>query len=316
MEIRQVQYFVAVAEELHFGRAADRLHIGQPAVSQQVRRLERELGVELFDRSGRLVQLTPVGRALLAEGRELLGAFDAFTAKARRLGEHEEGTFRLGISSAIGQRLDYFLDALPEHASGASFEFRAISASARLDEVRSGRLDAAFIRGIESAPGLRLLTLWHDPLIVVLPAAHPLAQKPVLDLRDLADVPLRITGRNENSILFNSVMSACQEAGFTPVTGPEFTGLQDTLAEIGAGAPGWTLLYPTAMNAVSSRRIAFKPLDGSPIVIRMSLAMREEDDPARLSSLESVCSRVRQQVDSENSDILDNLSRGSRGPIR
>src|SRR5690242_16859376 len=91
--LRQIQYFVAVAEELHFGRAAERLHIGQPAVSQQVRRLERELHTQLFDRSSRTVTLTPVGRALLPEGRELLKALDVFAAKARRLAMQSEATF-------------------------------------------------------------------------------------------------------------------------------------------------------------------------------------------------------------------------------
>jgi hypothetical protein len=128
-----------------------------------------------------------------------------------------------------------------------------------------------------------------------------------VDLRDLAEVPLRIAGRNENSVLFDSVMSACREAGFTPLTGPSFTGLQDTLAEIGAGTSGWTLIYPTAIGTVSSRRIACKPISGSPITIRMSLAVREKDDRARLSLLTSACSRVRRQVVRENAEILESL---------
>lgn len=307
MEIRQFQYFVAVAEELHFGRAADRLHIGQPAVSQQVRRLEREIGVELFDRSGRSVRLTPAGRALLDDGRGVLSSVDAFAAKAQRLSARKEGTFRLGTSSALGQRLDYFLDALSENQSGVLFEFQTIGAQARLDEVRAGRLDAAFVRGIERAPGLLLLPLWCDPLVAVIPAAHPLAGKPSLELRDLAEVPLRIMGRAQNAVLFDTVMLACHEAGFDPVTGPQFNGLPETLAEIGAGEPGWTLMYPSAMGSASSRRIAVKPLERSPVVIRMSLAIRTQVTPERLSLLESVCAMVHRQVDAENSVILASL---------
>ncbi|WP_405590076.1 LysR family transcriptional regulator [Streptomyces sp. NBC_01190] len=307
MEIRQLQYFVAVAEELHFSRAADRLHIGQPAVSQQVRRLERELGVELFDRSGRTVRLTPVGRALLDDARAVLGSVHAFIAKAGRLAAREEGIFRLGISSALGQRLDYFLDALSEKKSGILFEFRTAGAQVRLDEVRAGRLDAAFVRGIGAAPGLRLLPLWCDPLVAVLPAAHPLARRSTLDLRDLADVPLRIMGRSQNQVLFDSVTSACRRAGFEPVIGPQFNGLQEMLAGIGAGAPGWTLMYPSAIGAASSRRISVKSLAGSPVIIRMSLAVRAEEGLARLSLLESVCDQVCRMVASENAAILDSL---------
>ncbi|NDZ81641.1 LysR family transcriptional regulator [Streptomyces sp. SID10853] len=296
MELRQIQYFVAVAEELHFGRAAERLHIGQPAVSQQVRRLERELGTQLFDRSSRTVTLTPVGRALLPEGRELLKALDSFASMAQQLAAQSAATFRLGISSALGQRLDDFLDALPRHGADTRFEFQTLDARTRLEEVRAGRLDAAFIRGIERAPGLLLLTLWYDPLVVALPAAHPLAERERLDLADLAELPLRIAGREENPVLFDTVVAACRAAGFEPLLGPPSTRLQDTLADIGAGGSGWTLVYPTATNTVSSRRIALLPLNGEPVTIRMFLALQENADPARLELLTAASRQVRRKV--------------------
>ncbi|MDO0929476.1 LysR family transcriptional regulator [Streptomyces sp. TG1A-8] len=301
MELRQVQYFVAVAEELHFGRAAERLHIGQPAVSQQVRRLERELRTQLFDRSGRTIALTAAGRALLPEGHELLKALDSFVVKAQRLAERNEATIRVGISSALGQRLDDFLDAVPDSGagSGTRFEFQTLDAHNRLEEVRAGRLDAAFVRGVESAPGLRLLTLWYDPLVAALPAAHPLAGRGSLHLSDLAAVPLRIAPRTENPVLFDAVLAACRKAGFEPAFGPPFTRLQDTLAEIGASADGWTLMYPTAADTVSSRRIALLPLDGEPITMRMFLALRDNADPVRLELLTATARRVRRKVAGE-----------------
>ncbi|WP_051830836.1 LysR family transcriptional regulator [Streptomyces violens] len=296
MELRQIQYFVAVAEELHFGRAAERLHIGQPAVSQQVRRLERELRTQLFDRSGRTVTLTPAGQALLPEGRELLKAQDAFAAKARRLAAQSAATLRVGISSALGGRLDDFLDAVPADATGTRFEFQTLDAHTRLEEVRAGRLDAAFVRGLDAAPGLRLLTLWQDPLVVALPSAHPLAERGRLDLADLAGLPLRIAPRDKNPVLYDGVVAACRKAGFEVTVGPPSTGLQDTLADIGAGAPGWTLMYPTAAGAVSSRRIALLPIDGAPLTIRMSLALRENADPRQRELLMATCAEVRRKI--------------------
>lgn len=300
VELRQIQYFVAVAEELHFGRAAERLHIGQPAVSQQVRRLERELRTQLFDRSRRTIALTPAGQALLPEGRELLKALDSFVVKAQRLAARNEATIRVGISSALGQRLDDFLDALPDSGSDTRFEFQTLGAHNRLEEVRAGRLDAAFVRGVERAPGLRLLTLWYDPLVAVLPAAHPLAGRSSLNLADLAAVPLRIASRGENPVLFDTVLAACRKAGFEPTFGPPFAGLQDTLAEIGASADSWTLMYPTAANTVSSRRISLLPLDGEPITMRMFLALRENADPVRLELLTATARRVRRKIAAEN----------------
>ncbi|MEU2790542.1 LysR family transcriptional regulator [Streptomyces sp. NPDC007100] len=304
MELRQIQYFVAVAEELHFGRAAERLHIGQPAVSQQVRRLERELRTQLFDRSSRTVTLTPVGQALLPEGRELLKALDSFAAKAQRLAAQSEATIRVGISSALGGRLDDFLDALPERGAGTRFEFQTLDVHTRLEEVRAGRLDAAFVRGVESAPGLRLLTLWYDPLVVALPASHPLAGRDHLELADLAGLPLRMASRGENPVLFDTVFAACRKAGFEPTLGPPSTGLQDTLAEIGAGAAGWTPVYPTAAGTVSSRRIALLPLTGNPITICMFLALRANADPGRLELLTATSTQVRRKVAEENRKIL------------
>ncbi|MEV8454156.1 LysR family transcriptional regulator [Streptomyces sp. NPDC052095] len=299
MELRQIQYFVAVAEELHFGRAAERLHIGQPAVSQQVRRLERELRVQLFDRSGRAVVLTPAGEDLLPGSRELLNALNALTAQAERLAARDDATFRIGISSALGRRLDDFLDALPESGAGTRFEFQTLDARTRLEEVRVGRLDAAFVRGVESAPGLHLFTLWYDPLMVALPVAHPLAGRARLDLAELAGLPLRIASREENQVLFDAVTAACRTAGFEPTLGPPFAGLQNTLAEIGAGADGWTLVYPTAAETVSSRRIALLPLNGEPITIRMLLALRENADPQRLELLRATSAQVRRKVAEE-----------------
>ncbi|MEU6393008.1 LysR substrate-binding domain-containing protein [Streptomyces sp. NPDC046939] len=300
MELRQIRYFVAVAEELHFGRAAERLHIGQPAVSQQVRRLERELRTQLFDRSGRTVTLTETGAALLPEAREVLRASGSFASKADQLAGRGAATLRVGISSALGPRLDDFLDALPTHDAGARFEFQTLDARTRMEQVRAGHLDAAFVRGVEHAPGLRLLPLWDDPLMVALPASHALAAHNRLDLADLADLPLRLTSREENAVLFDTVVTACRAAGFEPAFGPPLTHLQDTLAEIGAGTPGWTLLYPMAARTVSSRRVTLLPLEGNPVTMRMSLAVRENADQARLNVLREASDRVRRTSTEES----------------
>ncbi|MET8982922.1 LysR family transcriptional regulator [Streptomyces sp. NPDC004539] len=317
MELRQVRYFVAVAEELHFGRAAERLDIGQPAVSQQIRRLERELGVDLFDRSRRNVRLTPAGRELLPGARDILRAADAFSAKAGEISVRKSDVLRIGISSTLGRRLDHFLDAFsPKPGSGSRFEFQTLAVRERLAGVRVGELDAAFVRGVENVPGMRSVTLWYDPLVVVLPAAHSLAEESAVPLRALAKTPLRIARRRQNSVLYDAVVEACREAGFEPVLGAPYTGLQDTVAEFGAGSAGWTLIYPTAVHSVSSRRVAVRPVEGSPVTSRMSLVMREDIDEELFSAFSSTCSLVRRRVAEENAEILEGLagvSADSRG---
>lgn len=132
--------------------------------------------------------------------------------------------------------------------------------------------------------------------MVALPASHALAAHDRLDLADLAGLPLRLTSRGENAVLFDTVVSACRAAGFDPAFGPPSTGLQDTLAEIGAGASGWTLVYPMAAHTVTSRRISLLPLVGNPVTIRMSLALRENAEQERLDLLTEMSARMRRTM--------------------
>lgn len=292
LELRQIEYFIAVAEELNFGRAAQRLHIGQPAVSQQVRRLERELQVQLFDRTSRAVNLTVAGAELLVEARKILKSVGTFSARARGLVGRDGACYRIGSGNALGSRLDDFLDALSHCAPGARTEFCTLSAAIRMERVRTEKLDAAFIRGISTSPGLSLLPLWKDPLLVALPAKHELALHDPIRLNDLAKLPLRLPPRETNDVLHDTVYAACHTAGFEPALGPPSVLLQDTLAEIGAGSPSWTLLYPTARNLVSTRRVALRPLEGTPVAIRMSLAIREDLEPAKRIAFERTSAQI------------------------
>ncbi|MFB7618806.1 LysR substrate-binding domain-containing protein [Kitasatospora sp. NPDC056181] len=281
MELRQLRCFVAVAEELHFGRAAERLLLGQPAVSQQVRRLERELKVELFDRSPRYVRLTPAGERFLPAARNVLAAEAA--ARAVAAGLVSPGTLRLGTVTGLGERLDAILDAYQQHAPGTRVELQSAPVGDRLARLADGRLDAAFVRGAipESDPALRFLPVWHDELVLALPARHPQAVHPVIDLSELAELPLRLTERSNHPALVDLVVSACQEAGFRPVLGPSTGSLQDTLAAIGTGAPMWTVVYAANARTASTRRIVFRS-PRRPLALPTALAVRRADPVPRL----------------------------------
>ena len=250
MELRQIEYFVAVAEVLNFGRAADQLQVGQPAVSQQIARLERELGVLLFDRSARAIRLTEAGQRFLPEARAVLTGVEQ--ARAAAAGPAVQ-TLRLGTSTGLGERLDTVLAQLQQ----ASIEVELVSTStrARLDRVRAGQLDAAFVRGLDAAPGLDFIPVWQDDLLAALPATST-----ALTLGELAQVPLRIVARRENPPLVDLVMSACAGAGFEPLLGPRSQNLADTLASIGAGPPSWTVVYASHANLLRHPRVVFRPL--------------------------------------------------------
>lgn len=282
MELRQLLCFVTVAEQQGFGRAAERLHIVQPAVSQQVRRLERELGVRLFERSTRHVRLTPAGERLLPEARAALAAADRVSRVAGGIAAGTDVTLRVGTSQGLGDRLNEVLEALR-----MPVRLHALSLADRLAAVRRGDLDAAFVRILKTAPELELIPVWSDPLVVVLPATHPLAAHPALSLDQLADLPVRLVPRKDNPPFHDLIARAA--AGLT-LSAP-FTNLQDTLAEIGAGEPSWTVLYATAAEAVPVRRIALRPLT-EPRAIT-SLAVPPGPPTASLRRLLDACAAVK-----------------------
>jgi len=154
VEIRQLTYFVTLAEELSFGRAAERLHIVQPAVSQQIRRLERELGVPLFDRSSRHVRLTAAGECLLPEARAVLAAVGQVRQVAAGVVAGVGGILRVGTSQGLGERLDRTLEELRKAAPGLQVRLVSAPAADRIARVRAGELDAAFVRAVTAAPGV------------------------------------------------------------------------------------------------------------------------------------------------------------------
>ncbi|MBY8878416.1 LysR family transcriptional regulator [Actinacidiphila acidipaludis] len=286
MELRQLRYFVTVAEELHFGRAAERLHIVQSAVSQQVRRLERDLGADLFDRSPRHVRLTEAGARFLPEARAVLAAADRARAAVADLTGDGTATLRLGTSSGLGVHLDRVLDAYARRAPAVSVDLVAAPARERLAMVSAGSLDAAFLRGdrerggtggnADGGDGVEVVPLWPDPLLAVLPARHPLAAGPDVALAELAALPLRLVARRTNPPLVDLVVTACHAAGFEPVPGPPAGSLQDNLAAIGAGTAMWTVVYASQAARLHAPRVAFLPFRGAGLALTTGLAVRRE----------------------------------------
>jgi DNA-binding transcriptional LysR family regulator len=280
MELRQLRYFVAVAEELHFGRAAERLTIVQSAVSQQIRRLERELGVELFDRSPRRVRLTEAGLRFLPAAREVLAAERAALGSVADYAAGRGGTLRVGTSAGMGARLERVLSEFARLAPGSRIELHSARTRVRLGNVASGELDAAFVRGVEESPddGVRLIPVWQDALVVALPADHPAATAGEVELRDLAALPLSLIERVGNPPLVDLVVGACRDAGFEPVPGPSRTTLQDTLASLGAGTPGWTVLYAAHARQLATGSVKFLPVRAARGGLSMttSVAVRRE----------------------------------------
>ncbi|MCC5473652.1 LysR family transcriptional regulator [Streptomyces sp. NPDC059680] len=283
MELRQLSYFVAVAEELHFGRAAERLHIVQSAVSQQIQRLERELGAELFDRSPRRVRLTGAGERLLPEARAVLAA-----AEKARASVAAPAGLRLGTSTGLGAHLDRVLAAFAERAPEVPVELVSLPAGERLARVAAGRLDAAFVRSAQPPAGVRVVPLWPDPLVAAVPATHPLARQAEIGLADLAGLPLALAPRSANPALVDLVLGACHAAGFEPVPGRAGGTLQDTLATIGS-RPLWTVVFASHARVLATPRVAYVPFRSPGLALETGLAVPSDAPSPHLAELLLAC---------------------------
>lgn len=273
LELRQLVYFVAVAEHLHFGKAAEALSIGQPAVSQQVARLERTLGTALLDRTPRNVRLTDPGTRFLPRARAVLAAVEQATQAVVEVPGLTSRPLRLGTCSGLGVRLDDFLSAYGRLRPDVPVELTSTPTRARLERVAAGQLDAAFVRGDVSAEGVELVEVWRDRLVAVVPSEHPLARRVSAPLAELAELPLRIVTQRTNPALVERVVGACTATGRTPARLDHDDGPVDTLlASIAAGPPSWTVLYESHARMLSTPRVTFVPTD-PPMCVATSLAV-------------------------------------------
>jgi DNA-binding transcriptional LysR family regulator len=187
VDLRKLRYFVAVADELHFGRASEKLHIAQPVLTRQIRSLEDQLGVKLLERSTRGTALTPVGESVLTDARSLLLAATALTARARRIGTSVR-VMTLGVMPGILPTS--IIRSLREKFPDLTVESVRTSWDNQTDLIRDGTLDASFVRLPTDTGGLRIVPLFDEPRVVALPTGHPLSGESTVSIADLAALDL------------------------------------------------------------------------------------------------------------------------------
>jgi DNA-binding transcriptional LysR family regulator len=247
VEFRHLNFFVAVAEELHFTRASVRLRIAQPHLSQEIRRLEREIGVELFVRTKRSVALTTAGRAFLERVRIVLDSTADAVHAARRASRGETGRIMLGSMSvaAIGvipNAIARFRNAYPD----VEVLLKDVNSEEGLEAVRTGQLDLCLMHPPRTAdPALNIETVWLEPLVAVLPSKHPLADKQRISLQRLRSDLWVINQRETGSRLHDEIIAACAAAGFEPRIAQRTTRMTTTISIVASGI-GVTLLPITA----------------------------------------------------------------------
>jgi DNA-binding transcriptional LysR family regulator len=238
IELRLWRQFVAVAEELHFGRAALRLHMTQPPLTQAIAHLEKLLAVRLFDRSTRSVQLTPAGAALVPEARELLARAQALSAQARAAAAGEVGRLRLAFVSTVGfSFLPQWVHAFRDQFPRVRLELIEATGDMQLDALARGEIDAGFmLHSPGFAPtGLARLVLDTEPLVVALPEHHGLAAQTQPDLADLLAEPLVMFPRRILPSLHDAIFGLYHSAGCLPVVAQEAIQMQTIVNLVSAG---------------------------------------------------------------------------------
>ena len=218
VELRQLRYFVAVAEELNFTRAAERLHIAQQPLSAAIARLEHQLGGRLFDRTTRRVTLTDIGVALLEPARAALQAADTAVATARAVATGEAGDVSIGLSAGAWYGLGELFEALRERHPGLRLHVHQQSTRPLVDAVRGGRLDLAVGLCVRVPDDLEARRLKDEPVVLVLAADHPLAGRATATLDDVRDEPFALDDPAEGPDYNAAVIELCARSGFTPAT--------------------------------------------------------------------------------------------------
>lgn len=218
MELRTLRYFVAVAEELHFGRAAERVHIAQPPLSQQIKKLELELGVRLFNRTKRSVSLTAPGEFLLNAARLILQQAETATAGVRAAGQGLVGQLAIGLINAVTYH-GHIFDILKEYRSrhpGVALTIRVMTSVEQLAALRTDRIDVGLLRAPLRDRTIKCERVMTEELLVALPRDHRLAASSEITMRELIDEPFVMLPRGEGFGLSEQIMKLCQRAGFTP----------------------------------------------------------------------------------------------------
>lgn len=291
IDVRHLRAFVAVAEELHFGRAAMRLHMAQPPLSQLIRSLESGLSAQLFVRTTRSVALTPAGHLLLERARRILHDLEQAAADVLRAQRGEIGNVRLGFTDLCA------IELVPRIAHRFRAEHPDVQldlcgtfySQEEIDMILAGDLDAGIVHGPLVHPALESRVLGSDHLVVALPAAHPLAAGSSVELSRLADESL-LTYPDRGSAIREAVISVCAAAGFRPRIAQ---GVQESMALVALVAAGvGVALLPTSLLAFRPPGAVYRELTGPPHELAVTLCWRRDDTSPALARLIRVVTDV------------------------
>ncbi|MBS1694364.1 MAG: LysR family transcriptional regulator [Actinobacteria bacterium] len=294
MELRHLRYFRAVAEELHFGRAAERLHIAQPPLSQQIRQLEGELGVALLARTTRSVELTAAGRAFLRRTVAILDAVEDAAEQARRIGDGREGRLTVGcVGSATYSLLPRLVRQLRDTLPGVEVSVRGeMLAPAQIAALVAGDIDLALLRPPVEHPDVVFQTVRRDRLYAALPAGHRLADGGELGIAELRGEDFVAHAGHGRSVMSTVVAAACADAGFVPRVRHEVEETSTLVTLVAAGLGVAIVPAPTAELDIAGVR--YRPLSPTALGVDLVAARAAAADSPLIDQVMGVLRTVAQ----------------------
>jgi LysR family transcriptional regulator, benzoate and cis,cis-muconate-responsive activator of ben and cat genes len=276
LELRHLRYFIAVAEELHFGRAARKLGITQPPLSLQIQRLEAELGVQLFERTNRRVQLTPAGKTLLEEGRHVVADFNSATDAARRAARGETGSLTVAFAASVMfLSLPRIIRRFRAQFPNVRLELRELPTGPQIIALRNGELDIGFLREPSRDAELTTETVMREGLLLALSKRHELANRKRLRLADVANEDFVLFPRDLAPGLYAHVLAVCAEAGVHPRIVQTSRELYTTVSLVEAGL-GVTII-PASVRQMGWRGVRYYPIGSPSASTRIDAAWRSDN---------------------------------------
>ncbi len=289
VDVRRLRYFLAVAEELHFGRAAERLHIAQPALSRQIASLEAAIGALLFDRTRSNIHLTAAGEALLPRARDILARVADAARVAKRASEGSVGVIQIGfVGSATFSILPGILNAFRTSHHEVELVLHAMNTAELRAALIDRSIDIAFARPGIQDPEIVNEVVFKEPLIVALSENDPLAEQNHIALADLSARPFILYPRHPRPSFADTILQICRAEGFSPDIAQETMEIQTALSLVSVGAG--VSLVPESTSEAQLNGVAYRPILGDAPQTQLSLAYRRDNRSAVMAAF---CALVR-----------------------
>ncbi|MEC5186658.1 Hca operon transcriptional activator [Parageobacillus caldoxylosilyticus] len=279
MELRHLKYFITVAEELHFGKAAARLNMAQPPLSLQIRQLEEEIGVPLFHRTKRKVELTKEGQVFLEKAYQILKNLEEAIETVRMMNRGEAGEIAIGfIASAAYDILPTIIEHYRKEYPNIHIDLQQLTTAEQVKALHEGHIDVGMLCHPIKIKNdtIQVEVIRQEPMVVALPKDHPLASETSpIDLMDLSNDPFILTGRKANQSHYDTVMNGCYQAGFYPKVVQETQELPTVISLVSAGMG--VALVPASMQYVFKNKVVYRDIQNNPFTTTTALAWKSDN---------------------------------------